>query len=195
MPIKVPAGTARVLAGYGYIQAEAAGWRITDHGRDCLERQRRDAEFHETNTKLPRAARAWADRVVLWMLAHETLGQERSYTHDTAHSYAAHVVACDFAEIEPAQPRGRWTGGSAEYCARRARSAATCLKDYDDENEVARQRGVGVTVAYKADKAKPHSQSLAAERARQDDATTDLTVYRARRAPRTAKRPPAGGAA
>lgn len=202
-PIKIPAGTAAVLERDGYAEHVEGGHVIADGGRRFLARQVRDAEWNEMRTRLTPGSREFADRVILWMRAHELLasafgGVEPSPYHPF-YAYAEYVIRADIDKVPVVDPPGKFEEAGAHaagwiaWVVENARAAAELLAEYDEEAKLAAARDRAVTVSYEAVKrGHPNSVGVALGRAQEAapaPGTVDLATFRARRPS------PAGGAA
>lgn len=179
-PIAIQAGTARVLGGqYGYIEEVDGGWVLTPLGRSHVEGERTAARRREAEKQLTKAGRQWANRVVAWLQAHETILKDDAPAWYSVSTFAHHVAACDHAGIEPVSTQ-KWADGDQEWIEREVRGAAECLRDYDTAMRLAGDRGVGVTVSYEANAKVPRSRGDAAVAAT-DTNVVSLGTYRERR--------------
>jgi hypothetical protein len=170
------ASTARILHDrFGVISREGDGWVVTPRGWALLAGERAEEKRWEVEQQLSAEDREWANRVLAWMEAHKRFDR-REYT---AKRYAKHVAACDRAGIDPVAV-GKWADGWREWVEQAVRSAASCLEDFDERLKLAKERGVGVSVAYEADEKVPRSRREAATAASQGSIVS-LSTYRARR--------------
>ena len=176
-PTAIPAATARVLAEqYRYVVAEGDGWVLTPLGRAHLAGERASERHREAESKLTVEDRRWGDRVKAWLEAHQRFNPKAFH----AYRYAHHIAACDHAGIEPVATN-KWADGDREFVEIEARAAAECLRDYDKEEAVARDRGVSITIEYGADDKVPRSRSEAIKAASGSANIVRLSTFRERR--------------
>lgn len=179
-PTAIAAQTLQVLERYHppLLEATPAGHVLTDAGRRLLERRARDELEAAIEAELTIEARRWADRVDHWRQAVSPVDPRRADFRVAR--YARHVAACDFDGVEPIDPG--WTNAdAAESVKASVRTATRVLRDLDETRELAKARGVGVTVSFTADAVIPRPPRTALERAQRDDGTVSLHTYRARR--------------
>lgn len=178
-PVAIPPATARILSErYGYIEAAAGGWVLTPRGRSHLAGERAQVQRREAESRLTREDRDWADRVKGWLRAHKRFDDDSPSSY-AVYRYAEHVAACDHADIEPVSTE-KWGDGGREWVEQAVRSAAGCLRDFDEALQLAGERGVGVSVSYEADAKVPRSRRDAANAAASGDVVS-LRTYRERR--------------
>lgn len=183
-PVRLPGTTARILSErYGYIARAAEGWVLTETGRASIDaeaaRERRQAAL----ATVGRADWDWADRVWAWLEAHARFADWSAGSY-VARQHVRDIAACDHAGTDLPVVAGDEV--TIEWLRGEARSAARCLSDYDEEERIARERGVGVHIHYAADEKVPQSRSEAAAKATSGN-VVGLRTYRERR--------PSGGAA
>ncbi len=176
-PVKVPTATAAVLSErYGFIVAVGELWEMTDEGRAWLVGDEYWRRHEAAEAQLTSEAKAWAQRVMAWVEAHNRLCFPRRYGRDyasdhTAHRYAEHYAACVLAGVEPVPPPGdvEWIEGEID-------AAVRCLRDFDACCERAAARGVGVEVDYQVQPSHPRAKADAASP--QPDGTVSLRAYK-----------------
>lgn len=174
-PVRIASATARILhERYGFIEPAGDGWKLTPRGRSTINRDRQRERHRAVEAQLLPEHRAWADRVDHWLRAHEIFEK-----HFLAQRYARHVAACDRAGIEPVCEEV-WPNESRAYVEARTRAAARILTSFDEEREIAKLRGVGITIDYEASEKVPRSRKQAACEAA-DGQVVNLRMYRERR--------------
>lgn len=193
-PISMPPSTARVLAQIGYVEQRTEGWVATDQARQHAADEARSRIYREVDGQLTQEAQRFGDRVVCQMLAWERFASSRpafsaprNAFYLPVFGYVAHVVACDFDGLTPAQPAGRWEPAMVDRVTREARGAARILRDFDRTREHA--RGGTITVHHEVDRDTPRSTWEAADHAKREDGTVNIAAYRARRPKPSARRP------
>jgi hypothetical protein len=178
-PVSIPAVTARVLGEqFGYIEADGDGWVLTPRGRAHLASERAREKRALVESQLTRTDRRHGERVAAWLRAHKRFHDDEPSSY-TVYRYAEHVAACDHAGIEPVAT-GRWDDSSRVWVEQTVRSAAECLRDFDEALRLAEERGVGVSVDYAADEKVPRSRREAATAAAEANIVS-LGKYRERR--------------
>lgn len=173
---RIAASTAGVLSErYGYITRNGDGWELTPRGWAYLAEQRAHEQRQDIEAKLTREDRHWADRVEAWLKAHERLDGWKGYR---LWLIVRHIAACQHAGIDPAPEK--MTADAQDRLLSEIEHASRILRHFDEEYELARRRGVGLTVDFQADGRVPRSRKEAAE-ASKTGAVIDLRTYRERR--------------
>lgn len=173
---RIAASTARVLSErYGYITPNGDGWELTPRGWAYLAKIRAQQQLSAVEAKLTPENRHWADRVEAWLKATERLNGWKGYG---LWRIVRHIAACQHAGIDPAPEK--MTADAQARLLSEIESASIILRHFDEEYELARRRGVGLTVDFQADGRVPRSRKDAAEAAA-TGAVIDLRTYRERR--------------
>lgn len=171
--LRVLAPTARAMHRAGWIEPDGDYWRITAYGERAIERVHYAEAHRRICRQLADVDYAWGGRVEAWLVA-VTPDLDAQLRH-----HIRHLAACQHRGIHPGPASPNL--GDVAWLRSYVQRASECLRDLDEERELAIRRGVGLTVAFAADPAVPRDRATAAAAAAAADGVVDLSTYRARR--------------